>query len=173
MNVKILLLILRGMGIRSSTNATICGERAGSEYVVARGGCVASAHLCSEQEKREGIAEGGDVSGIGSQVDPSPRDVLDCHLLPWKGMVEFKLYDVPALLCRRLSLPPHISFSQMSYAVSIKHAGKVYQLTLDTSQPPAAFKQSIYEACGVPPDRQKVMVKGGVLKVYQLVIELY
>lgn len=55
----------------------------------------------------------------------------------------------------------------MSYAVSIKHAGKVYQLTLDPSQPPAVFKQSIYEACGVPPDRQKVMVKGGVLKVYQ------
>lgn len=61
----------------------------------------------------------------------------------------------------------------MSYAVSIKHAGKVYQLTLDTSQPPATFKQSIYEACGVPPDRQKVMVKGGVLKVYQLFIGVY
>ena len=61
----------------------------------------------------------------------------------------------------------------MSYSVSIKHAGKVHQLTLDTSQPPAAFKQSIYEACGVPPDRQKVMVKGGVLKVYQLVIGVH
>jgi len=61
----------------------------------------------------------------------------------------------------------------MSYAVSIKHAGKVYQLTLDPSQPPAAFKESIYEACGVPPDRQKVMVKGGVLKVYQLSPGIY
>jgi len=64
-------------------------------------------------------------------------------------------------------------FSQMSYAVSIKHAGKVYQLTLDTSQPPAVFKQSIYEVSGVPPDRQKVMVKGGVLKVCQLVLSVY
>jgi hypothetical protein len=61
----------------------------------------------------------------------------------------------------------------MSYAVSIKHTGKVYQLTLDTSQPPAAFKESIYEACGVPPERQKVMVKGGVLKVYQLILGAY
>ena len=61
----------------------------------------------------------------------------------------------------------------MSYAVSIKHAGKVYQLTLDPSQPPAVFKQSIYEACGVPPDRQKVMVKGGAVKVYQLAFGVY
>jgi hypothetical protein len=59
MKVKMLLLIFKGMGINSSTNATICGERARSEYVVARGGCVASADLCGEQEKCEGIAEGG------------------------------------------------------------------------------------------------------------------
>jgi hypothetical protein len=63
--------------------------------------------------------------------------------------------------------------SRMSYAVSIKHAGKVYQLALDTSQPPAAFKQSIYEACGVPPDRQKVMLKAAVLKVSRLVLAVY
>ena len=112
MKVKMLLLILRGIGIRSNTNATICGERVGSEYVVARGRCVASADLCGEQEKREGIAGGDDGSGIGFQVDPSPRDVLDCHLLPLKVMVKFKLYDAPALLClcRRLGLQPNFPF---------------------------------------------------------------
>jgi hypothetical protein len=74
-----LRLIFRGIGIKSSTNATICGEQARSEYVVARGGCVASADLCGEQEKREGIAEGGGASEISFQLDRSLSDVLDCH----------------------------------------------------------------------------------------------
>jgi ubiquitin carboxyl-terminal hydrolase 14 len=49
-------------------------------------------------------------------------------------------------------------------SVTIKHAGKAYPLALDTAQPASAFKQAIYAATGVPPDRMKVMVKGGVLK---------
>jgi len=77
--VKILRLILRGIGIKSSTNATICGEQARSEYVVVRGGCVASADLCGEQEKREGIAEGRGASKISSQPDCSLSNVLDRH----------------------------------------------------------------------------------------------
>lgn len=89
--VKILRLILRGIGIKSSTNATICGEQARSEYVVARGECVASADLCSEQEKREGIAERGDASEISVRLDRSLRDVLDCHRFSLTVMVEFKL----------------------------------------------------------------------------------
>ncbi|EIN05233.1 cysteine proteinase [Punctularia strigosozonata HHB-11173 SS5] len=48
--------------------------------------------------------------------------------------------------------------------VHIKHAGRTYDLTLDTDQPPTAFKQTIYELTGVPQERMKVMVKGGVLK---------
>ena len=51
--------------------------------------------------------------------------------------------------------------------VNIKHAGKVVtDLPLDTSAPPAAFKQVVYEKTGIPVDRMKVMVKGGILKVY-------
>ena len=49
--------------------------------------------------------------------------------------------------------------------VSIKHAGKAYDISLDTNQAPTAFKQTIYETTGVPPDRMKVMSKGIVLKV--------
>lgn len=49
--------------------------------------------------------------------------------------------------------------------VSIKHAGKTHQLELDTDAPATAFKQDIYQLTGVPPDRMKVMIKGGVLKV--------
>src|SRR5260221_12667380 len=73
MNVKILLLIFSGIGIKRSTNAAIYWERVRSEYVVARGGCVASADLCGEQEKGEGITEGNGGSGIGFRVDPSPE----------------------------------------------------------------------------------------------------
>lgn len=49
--------------------------------------------------------------------------------------------------------------------VHIKHAGKIYDVRLDPDLPPAAFKEAIYQKTGVPPDRMKVMMKGGVLKV--------
>ena len=50
--------------------------------------------------------------------------------------------------------------------VKIKHAGKVYEdLELNTDAPPTAFKQLVYEKTGVPLERMKVMVKGGMLKV--------
>lgn len=39
-----------------------------------------------------------------------------------------------------------------------------HDVSLDPSQPATVFKQSIYEKTGVPLDRQKVMVKGGMLK---------
>jgi hypothetical protein len=108
MKVKIPLLIFSGIGIKSSTNATICGERARSEYVVERGGCVAGADLCGEQEKREGIAEGVGASGVGFQVDPSPGDALDCHFLSLKVVVESNCMTFRTLLCCR-ALVFHLS----------------------------------------------------------------
>ncbi|CAA7262071.1 unnamed protein product [Cyclocybe aegerita] len=48
--------------------------------------------------------------------------------------------------------------------VHIKHAGKTYDIQLDPDLPPAVFKDSVYQLTGVPPDRMKVMVKGGVLR---------
>ncbi|PWN50066.1 cysteine proteinase [Violaceomyces palustris] len=51
-----------------------------------------------------------------------------------------------------------------STPVKVKHNGKLYDITLDLSQPATAFKHSIYQKTGVPPERQKVMVKGGMLK---------
>lgn len=50
-------------------------------------------------------------------------------------------------------------------SVKIKHAGKTHDVPLDAALPAAAFKQTVYERTGVPPDRMKVMIKGGVLKV--------
>ncbi|KAF9516715.1 hypothetical protein BS47DRAFT_1315175 [Hydnum rufescens UP504] len=49
-------------------------------------------------------------------------------------------------------------------SVSIKHSGKTYPVELDTSAAPAEFKDAIYKVTGVPPDRMKVMIKGGYLK---------
>ncbi|KAF8900164.1 hypothetical protein CPB84DRAFT_1779499 [Gymnopilus junonius] len=48
--------------------------------------------------------------------------------------------------------------------VHIKHAGKTFNVQLDPDLPPAVFKNAVYHATGVPPDRMKVMVKGGILK---------
>lgn len=50
-------------------------------------------------------------------------------------------------------------------AVHIKHAGKTHDIQLDPDLPPSVFKDAVYQATGVPVDRMKVMVKGGVLKV--------
>ncbi|EGG01722.1 ubiquitin C-terminal hydrolase [Melampsora larici-populina 98AG31] len=52
----------------------------------------------------------------------------------------------------------------MAFSVSIKHAGKKYDLDLDINQPPSAFKQSVYRLTGVEPSKQKILVKGGQLK---------
>lgn len=50
--------------------------------------------------------------------------------------------------------------------VKVKNAGKVYDdIDLNTDAPASVFKQTVYERTGVPVDRMKVMVKGGVLKV--------
>jgi hypothetical protein len=49
--------------------------------------------------------------------------------------------------------------------VHVKHAGKKHDLELDPEKQPLAFKEAIYQLTGVPVDRMKVMVKGGVLKV--------
>ncbi|THH28760.1 hypothetical protein EUX98_g5430 [Antrodiella citrinella] len=48
--------------------------------------------------------------------------------------------------------------------VHIKHAGKTHDVVLDTDRPPVVFKDAIYQVTGVPPERMKVMIKGGMLK---------
>ena len=50
-------------------------------------------------------------------------------------------------------------------AVKVKHAGKVHDVQLDPDLPPGAFKDAVYQVTGVPPERMKVMIKGGILKV--------
>ena len=50
-------------------------------------------------------------------------------------------------------------------AVKIKHAGKVHEVQLDPDQPATVFKDAVYQVTGVPPERMKVMIKGGMLKV--------
>ncbi|EEF28259.1 Ubiquitin carboxyl-terminal hydrolase, putative [Ricinus communis] len=50
-------------------------------------------------------------------------------------------------------------------SVSVKWQKKVFpQVEIDTSQPPYLFKCQLFDLTGVPPERQKIMVKGGLLK---------
>ncbi|OJA15949.1 hypothetical protein AZE42_10909 [Rhizopogon vesiculosus] len=49
-------------------------------------------------------------------------------------------------------------------AVHVKHAGKTLDVSLDPALPPSVFKEAIYQVTGVPPERMKVMIKGGMLK---------
>jgi ubiquitin carboxyl-terminal hydrolase 14 len=50
-------------------------------------------------------------------------------------------------------------------AVSIKWGKQeLSDLEIDTTQPPMVFKTQIFSLTGVPVERQKIMVKGGMLK---------
>ncbi|CAK9165303.1 unnamed protein product [Ilex paraguariensis] len=49
--------------------------------------------------------------------------------------------------------------------VSVKWQKELFPaVEIDTSQPPIVFKCQLYDLTGVPPERQKIMVKGGLLK---------
>ncbi len=48
-----------------------------------------------------------------------------------------------------------------SLQVKVKHNGKLHDVTLDPSAPAAAFRTAIHNVTGVPPDRQKLMLKPG------------
>ncbi|KAJ0076468.1 hypothetical protein Patl1_33381 [Pistacia atlantica] len=49
--------------------------------------------------------------------------------------------------------------------VSVKWQKEVFSnVEIDPSQPPYVFKCQLYDLTGVPPERQKIMVKGGLLK---------
>ncbi|KAG7836532.1 hypothetical protein KL942_004786 [Ogataea angusta] len=49
-------------------------------------------------------------------------------------------------------------------SVNVKHAGKTYPVTVDLSESGLTFKHQIYSLTNVPPERQKVLLKGGQLK---------
>lgn len=58
------------------------------------------------------------------------------------------------------------------FAVSVKWQKEVFSnVEIDTTQPPYVFKCQLFDLTGVPPERQKIMVKGGLLKVYIIFIE--
>ncbi|KAK9741336.1 hypothetical protein RND81_03G098400 [Saponaria officinalis] len=48
--------------------------------------------------------------------------------------------------------------------VSVKWQKKTFPVEIDATQSPFVFKCQLYDLTGVPPERQKIMVKGGLLK---------
>ncbi|GFZ11755.1 ubiquitin-specific protease 6 [Actinidia rufa] len=55
--------------------------------------------------------------------------------------------------------------AQATLGVSVKWQKETFSaVEIDTSQPPYVFKCQLYDLTGVPPERQKIMVKGGLLK---------
>ena len=57
--------------------------------------------------------------------------------------------------------------------VSVKWQKELFRdVEIDTSQPPYVFKCQLFDLTGVPPERQKIMVKGGLLKVRLFVVLL-
>lgn len=52
----------------------------------------------------------------------------------------------------------------MSLNVNVKHAGKKYEVEVDPESTGEVFKNQLFSLTGVPPERQKILVKGGQLK---------
>ena len=48
--------------------------------------------------------------------------------------------------------------------VSVKWGKESHDVDVDTTMPGLVFKNQLYSLTGVPPDRQKIMVKGGMLQ---------
>ncbi|KAM1241006.1 hypothetical protein ACFX2J_046254 [Malus domestica] len=54
---------------------------------------------------------------------------------------------------------------EVKVQVSVKWQKELLKaVEIDTTQPPYVFKCQLYDLTGVPPERQKIMVKGGLLK---------
>ncbi|RLN23631.1 hypothetical protein C2845_PM07G12620 [Panicum miliaceum] len=69
-----------------------------------------------------------------------------------------------------VSTAPHHRTAAMP-TVSVKWQKEVFPgIEIDTSQPPIVFKSQLYTLTGVPPERQKIMVKGGILKGQKLMM---
>lgn len=55
--------------------------------------------------------------------------------------------------------------NSMAVKVNVKWGKELYKdVEVDLSQPPLIFKSQLFTLSGVPPDRQKVLIKGGQLK---------
>lgn len=52
----------------------------------------------------------------------------------------------------------------MLFPVVVRWNGQRLAVDLDTAESPLVFKLQLYSLTGVEPDRQKIMVKGGLLK---------
>ncbi|KAJ3214894.1 Ubiquitin carboxyl-terminal hydrolase 14 [Dinochytrium kinnereticum] len=48
--------------------------------------------------------------------------------------------------------------------ITVKWSGQKYAVDVDTDQPASVFKMQLFSLTSVEPDRQKILVKGGVLK---------
>ena len=60
--------------------------------------------------------------------------------------------------------PPSSLLISPNVPVVVKWSGKKFNIDLDTTEPGSTFKLQIFSLTGVPPDRQKVLIKGGQLK---------
>lgn len=59
-----------------------------------------------------------------------------------------------------------LTFSIPPLPVNVKWGKEKFDaVELNTEEPPMVFKAQLFALTGVQPDRQKVMVKGGTLKV--------
>lgn len=74
---------------------------------------------------------------------------------------------------KRLSLDELSGFNvklPLCVLVNIKWGKEKFEsVHVNTDEPPLVFKATIFSLSGVQPDRQKIMIKGAVLKVSTLV----
>lgn len=84
-----------------------------------------------------------------------------CHT--WQQHVNDMV--LPNTHCRRLTCVC-VCAIPLFLSVNVKWGKEKFDaVELNTEEPPMVFKAQLFALTGVQPDRQKVMVKGGTLKV--------
>lgn len=77
------------------------------------------------------------------------------------------LCQVARIQVSHLKYPNIFCFPTWSYLVNVKWSGKKFDdIELNLDEPGLVFKAQLFALTGVEPDRQKIIAKGGMLKVW-------
>ncbi|KAK4689792.1 pre-60S factor REI1, partial [Tremellales sp. Uapishka_1] len=101
-----------------------------------------------------------------SRVAWAMREVPNGSKIVWQpnSILTLRYYCVLRLYLVQIQLSLTSKMSD-KITVTIKHAGTSHPVEVDVGSSGLALKNSIYQLTGVPIERMKVMIKGGILKV--------
>ncbi|RLV91234.1 Autophagy-related protein 18 [Spathaspora sp. JA1] len=112
------------------------------------------------------VYKDNDSKSTHSTISVNSKDVIEVNFLhiyvvTSEGM--FYIYGVDPERGGDCILLQQYSLLEESALISIKNAGKVYEINVEPSDTGSIFKQKIQQLTLIPPERQKILIKGGKL----------